>query len=169
MAERRSNSWFLQSSHGFHDEATRAGRTVTSEILRREVEELPQWAGHALDLPPGSMGVTLERVRYVDGVLVMYVVSHLLEDLADLIMAIDLEHGSLYRALQEGRVKALRRMKQPMTLVLEASSGARDAVARRALASGLRGAGQHIQSRGAQRRADRVALQALVRQEDWNA
>ncbi len=103
VAERRSNSWFLQSSHGFHDEATRAGRTVTSEILRREVEELPQWAGHALDLSPRSMGVTLERVRYVDGVLVMYVVSHLLEDLADLIMATDLEHGSLYRALQERR------------------------------------------------------------------
>ena len=74
------------------------------------------------------------------------------------------------RALQEGRVKALRRMKQPMTLVLEASTGGRDPrdpVARRAQASGLRGAGEHIQSRGAQRRADRVALQALLRRKDW--
>ena len=52
------------------------------------------------------------------------------------------------RALQEGRVKALRRMKQPMTLLLEA------------------GAGQHIQSRGAQRRADRMALQALLQRMD---
>ena len=34
------------------------------------------------------------------------------------------------RALEEGRVKALRRMKQPMTLVLETSPGARDPVAR---------------------------------------
>ncbi|CAM3767538.1 hypothetical protein [Roseateles saccharophilus] len=67
------------------------------------------------------------------------------------------------RALQEGRVKALRRMKQPMTLVLEASPGARAMVQR-----GLRGAGQHIQSRGAQRRADRVALQALLRRKDWD-
>lgn len=65
------------------------------------------------------------------------------------------------RALQEGRVKALRRMKQPMTLVLETSLGA---LGRR----GLRGAGAHIQSRGAQRRADRVALQALLRQKDWD-
>jgi hypothetical protein len=60
------------------------------------------------------------------------------------------------RALQEGRVKALRRMKQPMTLVLETSPGAR----------GMHGAGRYIQSRGAQRRADRVALQALLRQKD---
>lgn len=58
------------------------------------------------------------------------------------------------RALQEGRVKALRRMKQPMTLVL----GELD----------MRSASQHIQSRGAQRRADRVALQALLRREDWD-
>src|ERR671914_659967 len=39
VAEPRSSSWFLQSSHGFHDEATRAGRTVTSRVLRRELEE----------------------------------------------------------------------------------------------------------------------------------
>ncbi|MFG6463396.1 hypothetical protein ACG04Q_17615 [Roseateles sp. DXS20W] len=72
------------------------------------------------------------------------------------------------RALLEGRVKALRRMKQPMTLVLETSIGARDPVARALSARGSRGAGQHIQSRGAQRRADRVALQALLRRKDWD-
>jgi hypothetical protein len=72
------------------------------------------------------------------------------------------------RALQEGRVKALRRMKQPMTLVLEASAGARDPVAHALGQRGMRGAGQHIPSRGAQRRADRVALQALLRRENWN-
>lgn len=60
------------------------------------------------------------------------------------------------RALQEGRVKALRRMKQPMTLVLVTSPGQ----------PGMRSAGDYIQSRSAQRRADRMALQALLRQED---
>lgn len=72
------------------------------------------------------------------------------------------------RSLQEGRIKALRRMKQPMTLVLETSTGARDPVARALGQRGMRGAGQHIQSRGAQRRADRMALQALVRRKDWD-
>lgn len=72
------------------------------------------------------------------------------------------------RALQEGRVKALRRMKQPVALLLEASAGPRDPVARALAQRGWRGAGQHIQSRGAQRRADRVALQALLRREDWD-
>ena len=72
------------------------------------------------------------------------------------------------RALEEGRVKALRRMKQPMTLVLETSASARDPVARALCQRGLRGAGEHIQSRGAQRRADRMALQALMRRKDWD-
>lgn len=99
VAEPRSSSWFLQSSHGFHDEATRAGRTVTSRVLRRELEELPAWASQALELPVGSTGVTLERVRSVDGELVMYVVSHLVEELAEIVLETELEHGSLYGAL----------------------------------------------------------------------
>jgi len=65
------------------------------------------------------------------------------------------------RALEEGRVKALRRLKQSMTMVLETSMPARAPAPR-----GPRGAGRHIPSRGAQRRADRMALQALLRQED---
>jgi GntR family transcriptional regulator len=103
VAEPRSSSWFLQSSHGFHDEATRVGRTVTSRVLRREVEPLPQWAAQALGVPVGSPGVTLERVRAVDGELVMYVVSHLLEELAEVVLETELEHGSLYGALHEQR------------------------------------------------------------------
>jgi GntR family transcriptional regulator len=100
VAEPRSSSWFLQSSHGFHDEATRAGRRVTSRVLRCEVAALPQWAARALDRPAGSRGVTLERLRFVDGELVMYVESHLLEELADVVRGVELETASLYGALQ---------------------------------------------------------------------
>ncbi|HEY9023678.1 MAG TPA: hypothetical protein VIP05_05205 [Burkholderiaceae bacterium] len=70
------------------------------------------------------------------------------------------------RALQEGRVKALHRMKQPMTLVVETSVDVRDPVARALVRRGSCGAGPHVQSRGAQRRADRMALQALLRRKD---
>ena len=97
VAEPRSSSWFLQSSHGFHDEATRAGRAVTSRVLRCEVEPLPQWAALALDLPSGS------RLRAVDGEFVMYVESHLLGELGDVVFGADLEAGSLYGALKEQR------------------------------------------------------------------
>ncbi|RZL61514.1 MAG: hypothetical protein EOP81_16570 [Variovorax sp.] len=67
------------------------------------------------------------------------------------------------RALEQGRVKALRRMKQPMTLVIEAAMPPRNPVARALAQRSARGAGSHISTRGAQRRADRMALQRLLR------
>ena len=65
------------------------------------------------------------------------------------------------RAFEQGRVKALRRMKQPMALLIENSAPPRNAVARAMAARN--GAGRHIRSQGAQRRADRVALQRMAR------
>jgi GntR family transcriptional regulator len=101
VAERRSTGWLLQSSHGFFEEAVREGHKVTSRVLRREVGPLPLWAVDALRLPPGAEGVTLERLRWVDGRLVMYVLTHLPAALADVVLAADLEHDSLYQTLEQ--------------------------------------------------------------------
>jgi GntR family transcriptional regulator len=103
VAERRSTSWLLQSSHGFYEEATGAGHTVRSRVLRRDLEALPSWACDALDLAGGSMGVTVERLRWVDDRLVMYVITHLPAHLAEVVLAADLENGSLYRTLEDGK------------------------------------------------------------------
>jgi GntR family transcriptional regulator len=102
VSEPRSNAWFLQSSHGFYDEASDAGRTVTSKVLRNEVAPLPGWAALALGAAPGSDGVLLERLRAVDGEVVMYVESYLRTELAALVGGAQLEHASLYQVLREG-------------------------------------------------------------------
>ena len=65
------------------------------------------------------------------------------------------------RAFAEGRVKALRRMKQPMVLLIEQTAPPRNPVPR-ALGTRASGAGRHSRSQGAQRRADRVALLRLA-------
>jgi GntR family transcriptional regulator len=101
VAEPRSSSWLLQSSQGFYEEAVRAGHRVTSVVLRCEVEVLPRWAADALELPARSTGVTVERVRSIDGHVVMYVLNHLPVDLAATLLEADLENGSLYRVLEE--------------------------------------------------------------------
>ncbi len=101
VTDARRGSWYLQSSHGFYDEAVRRGHVVASRVLRRDVGVLPEWAATALRLGKGSLGVTIERLRSVDGNLVMYVVNHLPVDLADTVMAVDLENGSLYGILEE--------------------------------------------------------------------
>lgn len=93
--------WFLQSSQGFYDEAARKGHEVVSRVIRREVSELPVFAIDALSLQPGAHGVILERLRWVDGRVVMYVISYLIEGFASAVMGADLVNGSLYRALAE--------------------------------------------------------------------
>jgi GntR family transcriptional regulator len=102
VTEPRASAWFLQSSHGFYDEATDAGRVVTSRVLRRELAPLPSWAAVALDLPGDAEGVRLERLRSVDGEIVMYVESYLLAEFADLVLDAELERASLYQVLREG-------------------------------------------------------------------
>jgi GntR family transcriptional regulator len=97
----RPRSWMLQSPLGlFQGEMNRHGR-VTSRILRAEVAELPNWATDALGLPPGSQGVVFERLRSVDGRVVLYVVNHLPADFADSVLSLDTPDGSLYQRLRE--------------------------------------------------------------------
>jgi hypothetical protein len=69
----------------------------------------------------------------------------------------------LSRAYAQGELKKLRRMKAPLVLQLEASGPPRNpvaaALAQRSLSSA---AGKHIRTRGAQRRADNVALRKAI-------
>lgn len=64
------------------------------------------------------------------------------------------------RAYAQGKVKALRQLKQTMALHIEATQPPRNAVARAMLQRNISSAaGKHVRSQGAQRRADRVTLQ----------
>ncbi|MGX6446577.1 GntR family transcriptional regulator [Patulibacter sp. S7RM1-6] len=98
---RRDGGWELQLAQGFWDEARRGDHVVVSKVLERVVEPLDGDAARDLGVAPGTPGVRLERLRWVDGALTMHVVSHLRAELADAVLAADLEQGSLYAALAE--------------------------------------------------------------------
>ncbi len=101
VADSRPGSWLLQSAGGFfHEEADRMGFTVTSKVIRAEIERLPKWATEALQLPPGSEGVTLERLRSIDGRVALYVVNHLPQALAETALTLE-EDSSLYGLLED--------------------------------------------------------------------
>ena len=68
-------------------------------ILRAERELLQGWAAEALNLPVGTEGVTLERLRRVDGQVAIYVVNHLPVEFADTVLALDAD-SSLYDAIE---------------------------------------------------------------------
>lgn len=99
VAQGSPELWFLQSTQGFYDEAVKRGHTVTSRILRREVADLPSFAAEQLGVPSDTAGLILERLRWVDGRVVMYVTNYMPAYLADTVAAADLETGSLYRTL----------------------------------------------------------------------
>lgn len=102
VSDTRGRSWLLQSSEGFfHDEVDRMGHQVTSKVLRHGIEPLPAWAATALGLPEHEHGLTVERLRYVDGKLALYVVNHLPERVADAIEGADIENRSLYDCLAQ--------------------------------------------------------------------
>jgi GntR family transcriptional regulator len=101
IAENRRRSWMLQSSDGFfQDETERVGRPVSSRILSLNVGPLASWALDALELPTGADGVTLERVRSVDGHVALYCVNHLPVALARSVLSLRDPNQSLYLRLK---------------------------------------------------------------------
>lgn len=94
-------SAFVQSTASFHEEATRLGHTVRSEVLTCEVADLPNWAAHLLTGQQASEGLVLERLRYLEDEPVMLVKNYLPARYADAVLAADLEKGSLYQTLRD--------------------------------------------------------------------
>jgi GntR family transcriptional regulator len=101
VSDSRPRSWLIQSTEGFfHDEFLRAGRAVTSRILKLERVELPRWASDALASPPGSEGMVVERVRSVDGLVALYVINCLPAFTAEAVVGLA-PNESLYQRLAE--------------------------------------------------------------------
>lgn len=134
VAEPQTRAWLLQSSEGFfQDEVERRGLNVRSKILRAQRTKLPSWAKEALELPTGQRdGVALERLRWVDDKLALYVENWLPERLADTVLDLD-DEDSLYERLEQRyslRVHGGRRVveavpaKERLAKVLDAPIGA---------------------------------------------
>ena len=101
VAEPAPTSGFLQSSAGFQEDAERDGHVVTSHVLNVGVERMPSWAAAGLDREPDTHGVSVERVRSIDGQVVMYADTWILLDFAEGVLAADLSRESLYHVLRE--------------------------------------------------------------------
>jgi GntR family transcriptional regulator len=94
-------SWLVQDAGFFRDEAERGGHDVTSTVLRLGIDEMPLWATDALRTRAGTRGVVLERLRHVDGVVTVYDLNFLPEELAPIVAPLANEsHGSLYEVLE---------------------------------------------------------------------
>jgi GntR family transcriptional regulator len=86
VSERQQPNWMLQFAEGFSEtEADFHKRHVDTQVLGVEHATLPFEACEALGLPEGSTGVTIERLRRLDGALALYGLNYLIPGLAPVI------------------------------------------------------------------------------------
>src|SRR5439155_878209 len=87
--------------HVWRESAGLRGRAGTAGDLPLEPRAVPEGAADALDVPEGSSGVTMERLRWVDGQVALHVSDYLPERLADTVLGLKDDHSeSLYERLR---------------------------------------------------------------------
>ena len=99
----QGRGWMLQGREGFfEDEVEGRRRQVTTRVLRAEIAPLPQTACEALQLPDGSHGYVLERLRELDGSVALLSINYLPSHVGTAVARSDVATG-------EGSLNALLR------------------------------------------------------------
>jgi GntR family transcriptional regulator len=88
------HGWLLQGRAGFfEDEVEGRQRRITTHVIRAELTELPAAATEALQLPAGSAGYVLERLRELDGKVALFSVNYLPTQIGALVARSDVPTG----------------------------------------------------------------------------
>ena len=86
--------WMLQGREGFfEDEVQGRRRQVTTLVLRAEQAPLPAAAVEALQLPTGSHGYVLERLRELDGNVALFSINYLPPQIGTLVSRSEVPTG----------------------------------------------------------------------------
>lgn len=83
----------------FSHEMARLGRLAASRLLERDIRPSTAEQAASLGLRPTEPVVVVRRVRLADGLPMALETAVLVRRIADVVLAADLEHGSLHEAL----------------------------------------------------------------------
>jgi GntR family transcriptional regulator len=108
----------------FSHEMRRQGRTPSSRLLGRSTRPASDAEAAALKLRPGEPVVLVRRLRLADDVPIAIETAILARQTADVVMAADLESGSLHEALANAGLQ-LRRGSATITAEAATSEDAR--------------------------------------------
>ncbi len=92
----------------FSEEMRRQGRTPSSRLLAREIRPATEIEAGELGVAPGEPVIMVSRLRLADGVPIASEQAVLVRRLGDVVMAADLESGSLHEALAEAGIQLRR-------------------------------------------------------------
>jgi len=161
----------VQELHGFFDEMSAAGRTVTTRLLRQEVTTAPVAIAPALAVPVGAPVVCLERLRSVAGEPLVHATTYLPWPRFAELLDVDLTAAGLYATLDDmygvRPHGGLRRLEAVAATPAQARVlQVRPRVALlRVLASNVDGNGVPFEAFDAYYRGDRAVFEALVRRD----
>lgn len=100
VARRKLEEKFVQRSDGFYREMTMRGLTVSTTVLEQRVAPSPPHVRHALRLREDDATVKIDRLRSVDGDVLLFVQTYVPASLCPGLVD-DLSDVSLYGLLRE--------------------------------------------------------------------
>lgn len=97
VAEPKLSEGFVQQATGFYDDMTRMGLDIRTRVLRQEITDVPLAIREFLGV---TRAMRIDRLRSVNGKLVVYVVTYLPPQLCPGLEHHDLTDRSLYAHLE---------------------------------------------------------------------
>ena len=108
---------------GLYEDVSERGGTVTSQVLQREYLPADVRVAEKLGVEPDEDVLVLERLRFVDGMPWSLSKTWLPRHIAELVEDVDFETGSLYLALEQRGVRAVRGRRILEAIVTDAREG----------------------------------------------
>lgn len=118
IAPRKLDEKFIQRSDGFYREMTSRGLSVSSTVLEQEVVVPPPHVRHLLDLADDGQAVKIDRLRAVDGQILLFVQTFIPHQLCPDLAEQDLTDRSLYGLLRDRYDLAVASGKRTVEAVL---------------------------------------------------
>lgn len=101
VAHRKLEEKFIQRSDGFYREMTSRGYKVGSKVLEQAAVVPPPHVRAALRLPMGELTIKIDRLRYIDDEIMLFVQTYLPHRLCPALVSADHSNCSLYAVLRE--------------------------------------------------------------------
>jgi GntR family transcriptional regulator len=101
VAPRKVEEHFVQRTDGLYHDMTSRGHTVTTRVLEQTVIPPSPYVRRCLQLREDEPTLKIDRLRSVDGTVLLFVQTYLPFSLCPALLEVDLTERSLYAALQE--------------------------------------------------------------------
>lgn len=101
VAPRKVEEHFVQRTDGFYHDMTSRGHTVTTRVLEQTVILPAPYVRRCLQLGEDEQALKIDRLRSVDGTVLMFVQTYLPLTLCPALLEVDLTERSLYSTLKE--------------------------------------------------------------------